>query len=710
MTIARASLATLFAPRAVAVVGASADPAKVGGSVLANLRAGGFAGRVVPVNCARTEVQGLAAVPSVRDIDGIIDIAVVAVPADDVLPVLKDCVAKGVGAAIVISAGFREAGATGRAREAQLRAWLATQPLRLVGPNTLGWIRPAQRLNLSFAPGSPPAGPIGFFSQSGALCTAILDWSRERGLGFSLFASLGNQADVTETDVIAALADDPETRVIVGYVEGVEDGRRFFEVLRTAARRKPCVLMKAGRSASGARAVSSHTGALAGADRVFGAAVRQAGAVRAGSIEELFDLARALADQPLPRSRRLVIVTNGGGPGILAADAAADSGLTVTPPSDAAAARLRVVLPATASIGNPIDLVGDAGPARYGDALRALGDSDAAHLVILAPQAVTDAAGIARAIRGATREWTSPVLASFIGGPRVRPGAEALEEQGIPCYPFPERAVRTLATMALLAERRAPRAEAPAVVIDLAAAAAHLASLRRIGRARLGFLDAAPMLVAAGIPLVPARLARSPEDVRTITEELGVPVALKIVSSQIVHKTDVGGVVLGVDSPEAARAAAATLLERVTRARPDAVVDGILVQPMACPGGVELVLGGVRDPQFGAVVMVGFGGIYVEILNDVATRVAPVDRDEARRMLDDLALAPALTGARGRAPVDLDAVVDAIVRFAALLAASPDITELEINPLVATPDGVTGVDVRGALQCSVAGSPSPSSR
>jgi acetyltransferase len=690
------SLVPLFEARAVAIIGASADPTKVGGSVLANLRAGGFSGRIVPVNRCRTEVQGLAAVPSMRDVDGTIDVAVVAVPADDVMPALKDCVAKGVAAAVVISAGFREAGQMGRAREAELRAWLAGESLRVVGPNTLGWIRPARRLNLSFAPGTPPVGPIGFFSQSGALCAAILDWSRERGLGFSLFASLGNEADVTETDVIAALAEDPETAVIAGYVEGVADGRRFFEVLRSAASRKPCVLMKAGRSPSGAHAVSSHTGALAGADRVFDAAVRQAGAIRARTMEELFDLARALADQPLPRSRRLVIVTNGGGPGILAADAAADAGLIVAPLDEALEARLRAVLPASASVGNPIDLVGDAGPARYGDALRALDGVDAARLVILTPQAATDAVAIARAIRAATRDGRAPVLASFLGGPRVRPGAQALEEHGIPCLPFPERAVTTLAAMARLAERR-EEARTPTPSIDVASAAAYLASMRRAGRTQLSLLDAAPLLAAAGIPLAPARLARTPEDAAAIAAEIGPPVALKIVSPQIVHKTDVGGVVLGVESPAAVRAEASALLERIARACPGASVDGVLVQLMVPRKGVELVLGAVRDPQFGPVVMVGFGGIYVEILADVALRLAPVDREEARRMLEELALAPALKGARGRPPVKLDAVAETIARFAALVLSCPDIAALEINPLVASEDGVTGIDVRGTL-------------
>ena len=691
------ALAALFEARAVAIVGASADPTKVGGSVLANLRAGGFPGRIVPINRCRAEVQGLAALPSMRDVDGPIDVAVIAVPADDVLSTLKDCVAKDVPAAVVISAGFRESGVIGRAREAELRAWLAGESLRVVGPNTLGWIRPARRLNLSFAPGTPPAGPIGFFSQSGALCTAILDWSRERGLGFSLFASLGNQADVTETDVIGALADDPETAVIVGYIEGVADGRRFFDALRMAAARKPCVLMKAGRSPSGARAVSSHTGALAGADRVFDAAVCQAGAIRARTIEELFDVARALADQPLPRSRQLVIVTNGGGPGILAADAAADAGLTVAPLDGATEARVRAVLPPSASVGNPIDLVGDAGPARYGDALRALDGVDAARLVLLTPQAATDAAAIARAIRAATRDGDVPVLASFIGGPRVRPGVQALEEHGIPCSPFPERAVATLVAMARLAERRGASGVASIPTIDLTAAAAHLSALRATGRSQLGLLDAAPLFAAAGIPIVPAGLARTPDDAAALAAKLGLPVALKIVSPQIVHKTDVGGVVLDVDSPAAAHAATGALLERIARTCPQARIEGVLVQRMIRRTGVELVLGAVRDPQFGPVVMVGLGGIDVEILADVAMRLAPVDRDEARRILDELALAPALKGARGRPPVNLDAVADAIARLAALVVACPDIAELEINPLVATEDGVTGIDLRGTL-------------
>ena len=694
--VTRPGLAPFFDARAVAVVGASADPSKVGGSVLANLQAAGFAGRLVPVNRRRTVVQGLPAVGSLLDVDGPLDLAVVAVPAPDVLPVLEQCVARGVPGAVVISAGFREAGPEGQAREAALRAWLAGRPLRVIGPNCLGWMRPSRRLNLTFAPGMPPAGPLGFFSHSGALCTAVLDASREHGLGFSLFASLGNQADVNETDVIDALAGDAETRVILGYVEGVADGRAFFAALRAAAARVPCVLMKAGRSLEGARAVSSHTGALAGSVGAFDAAVRQAGALRVSTLEELFDVARALLAGRTPPGRRVMLVTNGGGLGILATDAARDAGLEVTPPAAPVQARLRAALPPHATPGNPADLAGDATPSRYATALQALAGDPDSLVVMLAPQAATDAGGVARAILGATRARTAPVLAVLAGGPRVRAGAAALEEGGVPCYQFPERAVRALAHAVTLAERGRARVAAPVRAAPVPpAAAAALARARAAGR--LGLLEAAPLLEAYGIAVVPARLARSPAEAEAAARDLGGAVAVKIVSPDITHKSDVGGVALGLASPAAAGAAARDMLARVAAARPGARLDGVLVQAMADGGASELLLGMVRDAQFGPLVMVGFGGIFVEILGDVAARLAPLGHAEARAMLGELRMAPALAGARGRPPADLDALAETIVRFGWLAADVPDLRELEINPLLAGAGGARALDARGRL-------------
>jgi acetyltransferase len=680
----------------VAVIGASRDPSKVGGSVLANLRSGGFEGHVIPINSRSDMVQGLAAAPSLLSIDESVDLAVITVPASGVLSALKECAVKGVPAAVVISAGFRESGEEGRRRESELRAWLGENPIRVLGPNCLGWIRPSHRLNVTFAPGMPQAGSIAFMSHSGALAVAILDWARDRRMGFSLFASLGNQADITESDVLGAIARDAETRVIVGYIEGVADGRRFFETLRDAAAVKPVVLLKAGRSIEGARAVSSHTGALAGSDRAFDAAVKQAGAIRAGSVEELFDLARGLASQPLPRGRRLLVVTNGGGLGIVSTDAARDAGLDVAPLEDSVRGRLATVLPPTASLLNPVDLVGDADAARYSNALHALGGAADAALVVLTAQATTDAVGVARAVIGATRGWSVPVAAAFVGGARVAPGARALEDAGIPCYPFPEPAVKTLAGMAALAARRARRPEPMTCNVDVGEARGHLAKLRAAGQMQLGMLELRPLLESYGIPCAAVRHATTAAGAAAAARRLGFPVAIKVQSPDISHKTEVGGVRLGLRSAQEVADATAEMLEHVRGKRPQSVITGVLVQRMV-DRGKELLLGLVRDPQFGPLVMVGFGGVYVEILNDTSMRLTPLGLSDAREMLDELKMAPLLHGVRGEAPVDVAALCDTVCRFARLGTDRPELIELEVNPLVSGPRGVIAVDARARL-------------
>jgi acetyl coenzyme A synthetase (ADP forming)-like protein len=695
--VIRRSFRAFFDPRSVAVIGASRDPSKVGGSVLANLRSAGFEGRIIPVNARADLVQGLPAFPSLRDVPGPVDLAVITAPAPAVLPALAECVARDVPAAVVISAGFREDGEEGRRREAELRAWLRGAPIRVLGPNCLGWIRPSRRLNVTFAPGMPPAGNIAFVSHSGALAVAILDWARDRRMGFSLFASLGNQADITESDVLDWVARDEETRVIVGYIEGVAEGQRFFETLRAAASLRPVVLLKAGRSAEGARAVSSHTGALAGSDQVFDAVVKQAGAVRAETVEELFDLARGLATQPLPRGRRLLVVTNGGGLGIVSTDAARQSGLEVAPLGDAVRGRLAAVLPATASTVNPVDLVGDADAARYSDALHAIGAEAAdAALVVLTAQAATDSAGVARAVIGATRGWAIPLAAAFVGGARVAAGARALEEAGVPCYAFPEPAVKTLAGMAVLAERRARSPAPPASGTRAPAASEAMARLRAAGHRRLGMLELAPVLERYGIPCARPRPAATAVAAAAVARDVGFPVALKIHSTAISHKSDVGGVRLGLASAEEVEGAASLMLDRVRVACPGAAIEGVLVQPMVARGP-ELLLGMVRDPQFGPAVMVGFGGIYVELLRDTALRLCPLDLPEARAMLTELRMAPLLHGARGTAPVDVDALAESICRFARLALDLTELAELEVNPLVAGAAGVVAVDARASL-------------
>ncbi len=691
------SLAPFLDPASVAVIGASRDPFKVGGSVVANLRSAGFRGRIIPINSRTDSVQGLPAVRSLLDVEGAVDLAVIAVPAADVLPALKQCAAKKVGGAVVISAGFRESGGEGVRREAELREWLRDQPIRVLGPNCLGWIRPARRLNVTFAPGMPEPGGIAFVTHSGALAVAILDWARERRVGFSLFASLGNQADVNESDLLDAVAADPETRVIACYLEGVADGLRFLGALRRAAAVKPVVLLKAGRSAEGARAVSSHTGALAGSDRAFDAAARQAGALRVDTVEELFDVARGLASQPLPRGRRLVVVTNGGGLGIVATDAARAAGLTVAPLDEAVRRRLAEGLPATAGLANPVDLVGDADARRYSHALHTLGsDSADAMLVLLTPQAATDAASIARTIAGATRGWPIPVAAAFVGGTRVAPGVRVLEEAGIPCYAFPESAVNTLAGMARLASLRAGLVVPPTRTVDPAPSRAWLAGLGPVAGRQLGMPELAPLLDAYGIPRLAARVAASPADAAAVAEEIGFPVALKIVSPDIAHKTEVGGVALGLRDARAVREAAQAILGRVAIERPEATIRGLLVEAMAA-AGKELLLGGVRDDQFGPLVMVGFGGIYVEVFADTAARLAPVSSAEVLVMLDELKMAPLLRGTRGEPPVDRDALAAIVGRFSQLLVDLPELAEIEINPLTVGPSGAVAVDARARL-------------
>lgn len=696
MTPARESLAPFLDPASVAVIGASRDPFKVGGSVVANLRAAGFRGRVIPVNAHARNVQGLPAVPSVLDVDGPVDLAVIAVPAAGVLPVLEQCAAKRVGGVVVISAGFRETGGAGIQREADLRAWMRGRTMRVLGPNCLGWIRPSSRLNVTFAPGMPEPGGIAFISHSGALAVAILDWARERRVGFSLFASLGNQADVNESDLLEAMAADPETRVIAGYFEGVADGKRFLDALSAAAAVKPVVILKTGRSPEGARAVSSHTGALAGSDRAFDAAVRRAGALRVDTVEELFDLARGLASQPLPRGRRLVVVTNGGGLGIVAADAARAAGLTMEPLGESVRRRLAEGLPATASLGNPVDLVGDADARRYSHALHTLdGDHADAVLVLLTPQAATDSASVARTIAATTRGWPIPVVAAFVGGVRVAPGVRTLEEAGVPCYAFPEPAVKTLAGMARLADRRsaAPPMSPPA---DTRAARTWLGGLGA-DPGRLGMEDLAPLLTDYRIACVAARLAKNADDAAAVADAIGFPVALKIVSPDITHKSEVGGVVLDLRDRAAVHRAAAAMLARVAASRPNAVIRGLLVQAMASDCGPELLLGGVRDAQFGPMVVVGFGGIYVEVLADTAARLAPVSPAEARLMLDELRMAPVLRGVRGQPPADRQALAEVVASFSQLMVDLPELGEIEINPLIAGPSGAVAVDARARL-------------
>ncbi|HSB69626.1 MAG TPA: acetate--CoA ligase family protein [Candidatus Methylomirabilis sp.] len=690
-----------FKPKAVAVVGASREEGKVGYSIVLNLIRGGFAGPVYPVNPKASEILGLPCYPDVPSIPGEPDLAVLVIPPKICIGTLEACVAKGIRSAIVISAGFKEVGGEGAEIEKALRARVRELGIRVVGPNCLGVISTQSRMNATFAAGMPPEGEISFFSQSGALCTAILDWAIGNHVGFSKFISLGNKADTSEVDFIQALAADPETRVIVGYIEGVEDGRRFMEAARAASRIKPFILVKSGNTAAGARAASSHTGTLAGSEKSFNAAFRQCGVIRAESIEELFNYARAFANQPLPQGPSLCIVTNAGGPGIIAADAVERSAVKMATLSPETVERLRRVLPPTAALYNPVDVIGDAKEDRYKAALDAVAaDSKVDGVLALAtPQDMTEYDKYAEVVGQAAKASGKPFFTAFMGEASLPKAREILRGFGVPQYPFPEPAVRTFEAMLRYRQWQrytpAPPTQFP---VDKGRVALTILEARRTHRSQLGETEAREVIAAYGFRLPQNILARTVDEAVATATQIGFPVALKIVSPDILHKTDVGGVRLNLADADAVAQGFAGIDATVRRLFPNAAIHGIAVQEMVV-GGKEVILGMTRDPQFGPLLMFGLGGIYVEVLKDVAFRVAPVGPDEAEAMIREIRSFPLLGGVRGEKPSDLRAIVEALGRLSQLSVDFPEILELDVNPLLVRPEGggAVAIDARLAL-------------
>jgi len=694
-------LEAFFRPSSVAVIGASRDPEKLGYAVLSNLKEGGFKGALYPINPKADEILGLKAYPSILDVPGPVDLAVIVIPYPFVPAVLEQCGQKGVPAVVVISAGFREAGREGLEREQELIEIARRYNIRLVGPNCLGVIDTATPLNATFAAGMPPAGPMAFMSQSGALGTAVLDMALAGRIGFSRFVSLGNKADVDEIDLLEAWEDDPDSRVILIYVEGLKDGQRFMEVARRVTRKKPVVAVKSGVTRAGSRAVSSHTGSLAGSEAAYRAAFRQAGVIRAGSMERLFDYARAFAYQPLPAGDRVAIVTNAGGPGILATDALEHAGLRLARLKSETIEALMADLPSAASAANPVDVLGDALADRYEHALRlVLADPGVdAVIVIVTPQAMTQIEETAHIVGRTARETDKPILGCFMGEARINAGVEILRQYGVPNYPFPERAAEALAAMvAYQKERERPIHPPERFEVDRDAVRKVLDKARSEGRVSIGDAEARAILEAYGFPVPPSRLAATPEEAIEAAEEMGYPVVLKVASPDILHKTDVGGVKLNLRSAEDVRDAFDLIMYRATRYVPDARIWGCLVQKMV-PGGREVLIGMSRDPQFGPLVAFGLGGIYVEALKDVVFRVAPFSRQEAEEMIREIRAYPLLEGVRGEPPADHEAMVDALCRISQLVTDFPEIVELDINPLMVFDEGrgAVALDMRLVL-------------
>lgn len=689
-------LSSLFDPRSIAVVGASRDPRKVGHAVLNNLIRFGYRGRILPVNPSGTEILGLPSVVRLSDAGSDVDLAVIAVPARAVPAAIADCAAAGVTSAVVVSAGFKETGADGTLLEEELKDTARKHGIRVLGPNCLGVINTANDLNATFAAGMLPKGRIAFFSQSGALGIAILDWAIGNNIGFSKFISLGNKADLSEIDFIEYFADDPDTDIILGYIEDVVDGRRFLEAAGRTTKKKPIVLLKSGGTAAGARAASSHTGALAGSDTAFDAAFRQAGVIRARGIEELFDTALTFSGGKLPAGDRLLIITNAGGPGILAADAAERAGVKLPQMAAETIKALTAKLPPNASLYNPVDLIGDATSERYAAALEAaVADPNVdGVLVILTPQAMTDVDATAELVIRTAKSTDKPVLSSFMGAQRVRDAVQRLKQESVPNFPYPETAVTAFRKLADQSAWRSVKDDELTVGwFNFDAAQEKVAAVLHSGATQVGEEDAMAILSYYGFTFPRRGLAQTSQEATEVAASLGFPVVMKISSPDILHKTDVGGVKLNVGTLKEAHDAFVEITANARRFMPQAFLKGVLVSEMV-RGGREVILGVTHDRTFGHMIMFGLGGIYVEVLKDVAFRIAPLTRRDALAMVQEIRTVGLLRGARGERPADLEAIADNIVRLSVLVTDFPEIQELDINPLVVMEKGAVALDAR----------------
>jgi len=675
-------LEALLTPEVIAVVGASRTPGKVGHELVANLIDCGFEGTIVPVNPAAESILGLPCYADATSSKLRIDLGLIAVPTEQVLPALRNTLAAGAKAIVIITAGFKESGPAGAQQEEEIATLCKDRGARLLGPNCLGLINTRYKMNASFAKQMPSDGNITLISQSGAICTALLDWARGRHLGMAKLISMGNKADLCETDFLEAFADDGQTRVIAGYLESVDSGRSFLKAAETAATSKPVVIFKAGVSQAGMQAASSHTGSLAGTDIAYGAAFRRSGIIRADTFEALFDYACAFAMQPLPQGRRVAIITNAGGPGIMAADAAEQAGLIVQP-LGANATALAARLPAAAHVGNPIDVLGDADPERYVLAVEAARDDEAtdAIIVILTPQAMTRPAETALAI-AACSMGQKPILVSFMGGQEVMPGREELVAHRLPDYPSPERAVAALGAMCEYAEwRRRPPRVITRFPVNRRRVERILHRHERTGQRQVGEAAAKEILRAYDFNVPAGDLAFDAEQAVALADKIGYPVAMKIASPGIIHKSDIGGVKLNLSSAEAVVDAYDLMMLRIRQKRPDAVIEGVYLEQM-CARGREVILGMTRDAQFGPMLMFGLGGIFVEVMKDVTFHIAPITEAEAMQMLESTRSFALLKGVRGEAQVDLTAIATALQRISQLVTEFPQITEMDINPYI----------------------------
>lgn len=692
-------LDVFFNPKSVAVIGASRDPQKVGHRVLRNLIEGGFQGEVYPVNPNADKILNLKCYGNILDTPGDVDLAVIVVPAELVPSIAEECGLKGVKGIIVISAGFGEIGGEGVRLERELVSICRKYGMRMQGPNCLGIISTHSQLNASFAPTMPQLGNIAMVSQSGALGSVILNWAVENEVGITKFISLGNEADLNAADFIEALGEDEETRVIGLYIEGIKEGERFIEVAKRVSRKKPIIAIKAGITSAGARAVSSHTGSLAGSETAFSAAFKKSGIIRVATLEELFNLVIAFSSQPIPKGRRVLIVTNGGGPGVLATDACEKMGLELPLLEYEIRKELEKMLPSHSSLNNPLDVLGDADEKRYKVALEAGLKSSSVDglIVILTPQAMTPCDKIADIVVKAAKNSSKPILASFMGLRSDSPTILMLKKNKIPNYVFPESAVYAFKSMYDYNQilNSPPEEPIPSIRINEEKVKRVINKARLERRPVLTIEECIEIGEATGIPMPKAAIARSGREAGELADNIGYPVAMKIVSPDILHKTDVGGVILNIKSRIEVEESYENLIRRAQISMPGARITGVLVQKMV-PAGREVIVGAVRDRQFGPLIMFGLGGIYVDFLKDVSYRLCPVTVREATEMIMETRAYRLLMGVRGEPPSDVSSIVDVILKISQIMTCFKEIFEMEINPLFVYEkgEGCIGVDIR----------------
>ncbi len=702
------SLDSILSPSSIAVIGASRQPNTIGWQIVHNLLDLGFQGPIYPVNPHANAIHSIRAYSSVKAIPDPPDLAVIVVPKDVVLAVTRECVEAGVRGLVVISAGFKEVGGAGIEREQALTELVRGHGIRMIGPNCMGVIntRPTVSMNATFAPSMPPPGPVAFMSQSGAMGLSVLDYAESLGIGVSTFVSVGNKADVSGNDLLEYWQSDPDTRVVLMYLESFGNPARFVELAKRITPAKPICVVKSGRTGAGARAAQSHTGALAGSDLATDAILAQAGAIRVHSVEELFDVSMVFANQPLPEGNRVAVVTNAGGPGIMIADACEANGLHVADLHGDTEQRLRSRLPEEASVRNPVDLIASATAESYEFALNCVFDDpniDAAIAAFVPPLGIQTKDVAAAIVRVNERHPEKPLLAVLMGRQGLPAGVAELHEAKVPAFIFPESAARALgATWRYRSRKDRPQGSIVAFDTDDDAVARLVQAARTAGRAKLSEPDSLRVLEAYGVP-VPAWSfvsANESNNLATATAEaaatIGFPVALKAVSPEIIHKTDVGGVKLGVGTKAAAARTVRSLVGEVAASAAGAAVEGILVQAMAEPG-TETIVGVTRLPRIGPMVMFGLGGIYVEVMRDVVLRLCPLEDREADEMIRDVKMLKLLEGVRGQPARDLAALAELILRVSQLAVRHPAIGEMDINPVFAYHSGITAVDARVQL-------------